>query len=127
MDEKRKIIEMVSEGKISAEEAERLIVAMTPKKIYSKSKKIVFIIQQEETGKTKLKFSIPLKFAKLGINLIPKSSTLKANINSSNFDISSIDWNEILDMATSGEEGDLFYMETEEENGSPLIIRIYVE
>ena len=128
MDEKKRIINMVAEGKISAEEAANLLEALNPKPTGSKlGRKLHIVITQEGCEKPKLNLSIPVKLAKIGVKFIPKNANFDAHLESSNFDFSSINWKEIMDMVSSGEVGDLFNMEVEEDNKPPTTIRIYVE
>lgn len=128
MDEKRKIIDMVADGKISAQEGERLLTAMTPISAPTvKGKKLIIRITQEGKSKPKVNIALPLNLAKIAGRFIPKSAKINANLGSSNFDFSSIDWKEIVNMASSGEVGDLFFMEIEEDDGTPTTIRIFVE
>lgn len=61
------------------------------------------------------------------MKFIPKDSGLQANINSTNFDFSSVNWPEILELASSGETGDLFYVEIDEDDGGTTTVRIFVE
>lgn len=128
MEEKKRIINMVAEGKISAEEAANLLEALNPKPTGSKlGRKLHIVITQEGCEKPKLNLSIPVKLAKIGVKFIPKNANFDAHLESSNFDFSSINWKEIMDMVSSGEVGDLFNMEVEEDNKPPTTIRIYVE
>ncbi len=119
---------MVADGKISAQEGERLLSALIPKSAPTiKGKKLVIRITQEGKPKPKVNIAIPLNLAKIAGKFIPKHAKINANLGSSNFDFSSIDWKEIVDMASSGEVGDLFFMEVEEDDGTPTTIRIFVE
>ena len=128
MEEKKRIINMVAEGKISAEEAARLLEALNPKSASSKmGRKLHIVIKQEGSEKPKLNLSIPVKLAQIGVKFIPKNANFDAHLESSNFDFSSINWKEIMDMVSSGEVGDLFNMEVEEDDKPPTTIRIYVE
>ncbi|MCK4357821.1 MAG: hypothetical protein KAW92_03635 [Candidatus Cloacimonetes bacterium] len=130
MDEKRKIIDMVAEGKITAEQAEKLLSALREKKSAPKvdsGKRLIFRITQEGNENPKVNIVIPIKLAKFGLNFIPKNANINATFGSSKFDMSSIDWQEIFAMASSGEVGDLFYMEVEEDDGTTTTIRIFVE
>ena len=128
MEEKKRIINMVAEGKISAEEAANLLEALNPKPTGSKlGRKLHIVITQEGCEKPKLNLSIPVKLAKIGVKFIPKNANFDAHLESSNFDFSSINWKEIMDMVSSCEVGDLFNMEVEEDNKPPTTIRIYVE
>jgi hypothetical protein len=122
-DEKKKIIELVADGKISAADAEKLLQAL-PKKKPQENKKIVFMIEEEEVEKVKIQ--IPIFLAKLGANFIPSQTKLQTNLGSTKFNLHEINWKEILQMAVSGEEGDLFYMDIDDDDGKRKTIRIYV-
>ena len=79
MDEKRKILDMVAEGKITAEEAAKLLQALNPKpKIHGNGKRLVFQIIQEGSSKPKVNIAIPIKLAKFGLNFIPKNGKINA-------------------------------------------------
>jgi len=128
MKEKKKILDMVAEGKISADEASKLFEAMNPvEKSQAKGKKIIFQVIQEGAAKPKVNIAIPLKLAKIGMHFIPKNGKFDAQIGSSNVDLSKVNWKEILELAVSGETGELFYMEVEEDDGKTMIIKIMVE
>lgn len=117
---------MVQDGKISAAEAAKLLEAISAKPVAAKGSKIIFQVLREGELRPKVNIVIPIKLAKIGVHFLPKNSQIKAEIGSNNFDFSTIDWKEIMDMATSGETGELFYMEVDDENGKQLIIRIEV-
>jgi SHOCT-like protein len=128
MDDKKKILEMIISGKITAEEGARLMEALNPEpKPAQKGKKLVIQILQEGAEKPKLNIAIPLKLAKLGLSFIPKNAQFKTNLSNNDIDLSSINWQEILSLATAGEMGELFYMEVEDENNKPLIIKVLVQ
>lgn len=127
MHDKRKILDMVQDGKISAAEAAKLLEAISAKQVSAKASKIILQVMREGDLRPKVNIVIPLKLAKIGVHFLPKNSQIRAEIGSNNFDFSTIDWKEIMDMATSGETGELFYMEVDDENGKQLIIRIEVE
>ena len=128
MDEKKKILDMINNGKITAEEGARLIEALEPEtETTTTGKKLIVQILQEGAEKPKLNIAIPLKLAKFGLSFIPKNAQFKTNLNNSDIDLASINWQEILDLAASGETGEIFYMEVEDENDRPLIIRILVK
>lgn len=128
MEEKRKILDMVAEGKISADEAAKLLEAMNPiTKSQVKGRKIIFQVIQEGASKPKVNIVIPLKLAKFGMSFIPKNGKFDAHIGGSNVDLSNVNWKEILEMAVAGETGELFYLEVEEDNGKTVIIKIIVE
>ena len=119
---------MVAEGKISAEEAAKLLEALNPKPSSSKiGRKLYILITQEGSEKPKLNLSIPVKLAQIGMKFIPKNANFDAHLESTNFDFSSINWKDIMDMVSSGEVGDLFNLEVEEDDKPPTTIRIYVK
>jgi SHOCT-like protein len=128
---KRKVLDMVSDGKITADEAAKLLEAMNPK--HSKSiklgngKKLIVQIIKEGAAKPKVNIAIPLKLAQFGLNFIPKNGKFDAHIGKSDVDLFSVNWQEILALAASGEVGELFYMEVEDEDETPTIIRVCVE
>lgn len=126
MHDKRKILDMVQNGKISAVEGAKLLEALSAKPVAGKGSKIIFQVLREGELRPKVNIVIPVKLAKIGVHFLPKNSQIKAEIGSNNFDFSTIDWKEIMDMVTSGETGELFYMEVDDENGKQLIIRIEV-
>ena len=128
MEEKKRILEMVAEQKITAEEATKLLqVLNSPQKKTSKAKKLHLEITQDKHKKPLLNLSIPISLAKVGIHFFPKSGKIQANMNNSNFDFSSIDWKEIMSLVTNNEDGDLFYMDVDEDDGSSTQIRIYID
>jgi len=128
MEDKKKILEMITNGKITAEEGARLIEALDPnKKKAKKGKRLVLQILQEGVEKPKLNIAVPLKLAKLGLSFIPKNAQFNTNLSNSEIDLSTINWKEILDLAVSGETGEIFYMEVEDEGNKPLIIKVMVD
>lgn len=128
MNEKKRIINMIVEKKISAEEGAKLIEALNNRnKTTSKPKKLCLRVIEDGGKKAKVNIAIPLNLAKLGVGLIPKSGKLGASIGNTDFDFSQINWKDIIDLAISGEEGELFYLEIEGDNNKTYIITISVE
>ncbi len=120
----KRILNLIAEGKITSEQADKLINALENKK--KKSKKLRLII--EENNKTVLNLKIPLQLAKIGTFFISKSKKAKAEIGGRDFDLSSLDWKEILKNAESGDVGEIFYMETgEDEEDKKTVIRVLLE
>ncbi|RLC52064.1 MAG: hypothetical protein DRH79_05300 [Candidatus Cloacimonadota bacterium] len=128
---KRKVLDMVSDGKITADEAAKLLKVLNPEPEKSlkhgKGKKLIIQIIKEGNAKPKVNIAIPLKLAQFGLNFIPENGKFDAHIGNSDVDLSSVNWKEILSLAASGEVGELFYMEVEEDDETPTIIRICVE
>ncbi len=120
--EVKKILDLLAEGKINAEQADKLIDALK----YKKKLKKLRISIEEESGKSLLNIKVPLFLAKFGTKFIPKDIEAKANIGNKKIDLSSINWDEIMDAASYEESGELFYMEADD-NDKKIIIRILVE
>lgn len=129
MDERRRIIEMLAEKKVTADEAAKLLEAVNDKKITTgKAKRFLkILVAKDNKSKPVVNVTIPIMLIKLGLKFIPKEQMINANINSTNFDFSGIDWEELLKAATQEEVGDLFSAEIEEDDGSTTKVRIYVE
>ena len=128
MDEKKRIINMISENKITAEEGARLLEALNIREEKKNvSKRLYLRIMEEGNIKPKLNIAIPLGLAKLGFKMLPVNGQIDATIGNTNFDLSQIKWKDIIEMASSGEEGELFYLEIEGEHEKNLIITISVE
>ncbi len=117
---------MVAEGKISAEDAAKLLGALREKP-RKKGRNFHILITESGKKNPKLDLSIPVKFAKLGLKFIPKNSKLNAHLGNTDFDFSTIDWQEILELVTAGEVGELFHLDVKEENNEQLTIRIFVD
>ena len=124
-DEIKKIIDLLDSGKINAEQAEKLMSSLKADN-FKRRRKLGILITNENSLKPMLNIKIPLAFAKIATKFIPKNIEAKSNISGIDFDFNSIDWKEILQMANEQEEGELFYMEADD-NGKTVIIKIYVE
>ena len=129
MDEKRAIIEMLTEKKVTADEAAKLLEAVGQKKEQAvKTKKYLkILVEKENKSRPVVNISIPILLIKLGSKFLPKDQILKANLNNTNFDFSSIDWEEVLKLASQDEIGDIFVAEIDEDDGALTKVRIYVE
>ena len=128
MDDKRKIVEMLAEQKISSEEAIKLLEALAHKSstTVTRGKFLKIEVTNDAKKKPVVKISIPLAVMKLGMKFIPKEKHFNLNINDSNFNLSELDWDEILKAASKGEIGDLFTADIEEENGSTTSVKIFI-
>lgn len=117
MDERKKIIQMISDGKITAEEGAKLLEALGEEvKSSEYPTKLVIKLIEEGADRAKLNIAIPIKIAKFGLSLFTKSGKIDAEIGNSDFDFSQINWNDIVELASAGEKGELFYMEFNNDN-----------
>ncbi len=129
MEEKRRIIEMLAEKKISVDQTAKLLEAVDSKKMETAKKRkfLKIMVSQDNKPKPIVNVTIPIMLIKLGLKFIPKDQMINANLNNTNFDFSSIDWDEILKLASQEEIGDIFNAEIEEDEGVITKVRIYVE
>ncbi len=124
-EEKRIILEMVKEGKISVEEAEQLLEKATPGETTddttgikkSDSKKFLRIRVTEE-DKVKANIKIPIGLAKVGLKIIPKE---KLTVNGEH-----IDADEILKMIKEGTEGEVVNIDAVDK-GKNYKINIFID
>ena len=107
-EEKKIILEMLREGKISVSESEELLNKVDDDKEkatleQSSNKKFlkVFVVEGE---KTKVNIRIPLALASVGLKLIPKDKLNYAN--------NSLDISNVLEMIESGANGELINIDT---------------
>jgi hypothetical protein len=124
-EEKRIILEMVKEGKISVEEAEQLLEKANPGESPSVSSRIkkpnskkFLRVRVTEEDKVKANVNIPIALAEVGLNLIPKAK-LKVDGKQINMD-------QILKLIEEGTEGELVNIDAEDE-GKNYKVNIYID
>lgn len=130
MEDKRKILDMLAEKKITSEEAMKLLAVINEKKVAEgKSGRLLkILVYENDETKPKVNISIPLMLIKLGVKFIPKDKqNFSAKINNNDFDLSGLDWDELLKLASKGEIGDIFNADIDEDNGKFTKVRIYIE
>lgn len=120
-EERMKILELLSNGVISTEEAEKLLVAMSgneenfTKEVVTQKKapfRMLKIFVDSNDG-DKVRMQIPVEFSKL-----LKSAKFKSTIGSTDIDIDAI-----VEMISQGIEGEIVNVES----GDGDIVRIVVE
>ena len=123
-EEKRILLEMVKEGKISVEEAEQLLKAANPGESLDEthgkkpnSKKFLRVRVREE-DEVKANINIPIALAEVGLNLIPKEK-LYVNGKQINLD-------HILQLIEEGTEGELVNIDAEDE-GTNYNVHIFID
>jgi len=124
-EEKRIILEMLKEGKISVEEAEKLLEKANPgesfddttRNIKPNSKKFLRVRVTEE-DKVKANVNIPIALAEVGLNLIPKEK-LKVDGKQINMD-------QILKLIEEGTEGELVNIDAEDD-GKKYKVNIFID
>jgi len=124
-EEKRLILEMLKEGKITVEEAEQLLEKASsgesfndaPKIKKPNSKKFLRVRVTEE-DKVKANVNIPIALAEVGLNLVPKSK-LKVDGKQINMD-------QILKLIEEGTEGELVNIDAEDD-GKNYKVNIFID
>ena len=124
-EEKRIILEMVKEGKISVEEAEQLLEKANPVEtiddtsgIKKQDSKKFLRIRVTEEDKIKANIKIPIGLAKVGLKIIPKE---KLTVNGEH-----IDADEILKMIKEGTEGEVVNIDAVDK-GKNYKINIFID
>lgn len=125
-EERMQVLKMLEEGKINAEEAEKLLneigsgtalQGQTP----VKSKMIRIRVFEGSLEKPKVRVSIPISLAKFAMNFVPNEQ--KAKINDLHIDI-----DEIIRQVEEGAEGHLVDVEdVDDETGKPTKVEIWVD
>ncbi len=90
-EERKRILQMLADGKITAEEADELLVAMVDGKIKPQSSRNTpqFLrIKVWEEGKDKVNVNIPLSLAKIAMKFIPTEA--KEKMSKNNIDLETI-------------------------------------
>ncbi|HKK46159.1 MAG TPA: hypothetical protein VJ964_11605 [Balneolaceae bacterium] len=112
-EEKRMILEMVKEGKISVDEAEQLLEktesvesAEDTSDTQKPNSKKFLRIRVTEGDKVKANINIPIALAKVGLKLIPKE---KLKVNGEQISI-----DQILEMIKEGTEGEIVNIDAED-------------
>lgn len=124
-EEKKLILEMLKDGKISVEEAEQLLEKTNPgeqlvettKSEKPNSKKFLRV-RVTEDGKAKANVNIPIALAEVGLNLVPKEK-LKVDGKQINMD-------QILKLIEEGTEGELVNIDAQDE-GKNYKINIFID
>ncbi len=130
MNEKKKIVDMLAGGKINATQAEELLKAISSKKksaVRNEKRRMIFEIKEQDSEKKFIHIELPVSLLHAGLKIIPTEAVINTRVGNSTFDISSINWDDIISQAAGGDVGDLLYMEINNEDEHPIIIHIYIE
>jgi hypothetical protein len=133
-EERRKILEMVREGKVSTEEGLQLMEAMEQGNETSQPVKSQrFFRVRVDGAKTKVNVKIPMnlikvasKFAGIGMNFIPEDA--RREMEKKGIDLSTIDFEELVGLIDEGlVDGKLVDVETEDPGEGQMKVEIYVD
>lgn len=125
MNEERKmILELLKEGKISVEEAEKLMDTSNDPQINNETPKAkpmnkkFLRIRVDDDSDTKVNINIPIALAEVGLKMVPED---KLNIKGNNINIDAI-----LEMIKEGTEGELVNLDVNE-NGKQTKVKIFID
>lgn len=124
-EEKRIILEMVKEGKISVDEAELLLEKANPGESFDdtpvtqkpNSKKFLRIRVTEE-DQVKANIKIPIALAKVGLKLVPKG---KLQVNGEQ-----ISSDQLMEIIKEGTEGEIVNIDAEDK-GKNVKVTIFID
>ncbi|MCP4133763.1 MAG: DUF2089 domain-containing protein [bacterium] len=123
-EERKMILEMLKDGKISVEEAEKLLAEAggtqesAAKKSPGSINKSFLRIRVEDGTETTVNVNIPIALAEVGLKMVPKD---KLNINGNEINL-----DEILQLIHEGTEGELVNIDVNE-NGKETKVKIYID
>jgi len=124
-EEKKIILEMLREGKISVEEAELLLEKANPGESFNNTQSIkkpnskkFLRVRVTEEDKVKANVNIPIALAEVGLNLIPKSKLM--------VDGKQISMDQILKLIEEGTEGELVNIDAEDD-GKKYKVNIFID
>jgi len=124
-EEKRMILEMLKDGKISVDEAEQLLEKAQPgesigdTEVAKKPRNKKFLrIRVTEEDQEKVNIKIPMALAKVGLKFIPKNK-MKVNGEEINSD-------QILEMIKEGTEGEIVNIDASDK-GKNVKITIFID
>ncbi len=130
MNEKMEILKMLEQGKINAEEAQKLLEALGDGSQESikmptmnnnlKGKMFRIRILAKDDDNVEVNVNVPISLLKLGIKM-SSSNMIQVN-GTSGFQLSDEDVDAIMEAANNGEMGEIFTLDSEEAK-----IKIYID
>lgn len=122
-DERKRILSMLAEGKITADEAEELLNALYSEKDKQQPirKEAKFLrIKVWENGKDKVNVNVPLSLAKVAMKFIPEEA--KDQMSAKQIDLDEI----IREIQCGASAGKIVEVE-DEEDGKMVRVEIYID
>ncbi len=120
--EKKIVLQMLKEGKITVEDAEKLLeeqdeIAVETTSVKTTNRKF-FRVLVNEANKTKVNINIPIALAEVGLKLIPKNVLHVGDNN--------INPEDILNLIKEGIDGEFVNIDTID-NGKEVKVKVYIE
>lgn len=120
-DEVKKVLDMVQSGKITSEEAEKLLDALYPKREIAENKTVnekylkILVKDSDDTVKVNLPLNLVEVGLKIGMNFMPNSVA-------GNDNLKDIDWQQIIEAVKHGANGKI--VDISDSDGK---VKIYVD
>jgi len=137
-EEKKRILNMVQEGRITAEEGIELLAALeedeqTDIAVKSANNSRRYLRVKVKSDKNNVNLKIPLglfkvvsKLANMGIRMIPKSAM--EEMREEGIDLSEINFEELIDLIDEGAvDGKLVDIDTEDSSDGKTRVEVYVD
>lgn len=86
MTEVERILKLLEEKKITAEEAAKLLDALEEGENTDKARFLKIKVLERNSGRTKVNVTIPLALVRWGMQFVPESAQMKLNEHNINFD-----------------------------------------
>ncbi len=99
MEERLRILEMLREGKLSVEEADRLLAALQPERPSAGPRGRLLRVRFEGQRGEEVKFAVPLSLADMVLRYLPKG--LRVTVNNQEMDVARL-LAEVRDSGTLG-------------------------
>lgn len=132
-----RVLELIEEGKVNADQGMELIKAMSSEEKKDESQSVNetgrFFKVKVDGDKTKVNVNIPIrlvkvatKFVNLGMNFIPQEA--RHEMDKRGIDLNQIDFNELVDLIDQGlADGKLVDVDLQDPTEGHMTVAVYVE
>lgn len=125
MDEKKKILKLLAEKKITATEAQRLLEALSKKSKPREPARLIFRVLRDDREEPVFNLEIPLPMVKIAARIVPPGIRLQTGFRGFAADLSRINWRQIFQIAARGELGEILTLDIAGEDGFPYHLRVF--
>lgn len=117
MSDRERILKLLEEKKITAEEAARLLDALGPEKTSGRAKFLKIKVTERGTDRAKVNVTLPVGVIRWGLKFVPESAQVRLNEHN-------IDFDEILKAMETDFHGKLIDIEDDEDQQH---VEVYLE
>lgn len=128
MDSRRQILEMLAEGKVQPDEAMRLMSALKGDVTLNNrrtGRSLVMQVLQDDSVIFNLR--MPLALVRMGVKLIPRNTMIETHLGATRLDLQAIKWDDVIELATRGDLGEILHMDVEDPESGSVQIRLFCE